>query len=227
MQATKVIKSKPVEAPRKTLERSKPSTVPPKVPPVDAARRELKVPAVRKSRAESCPRCPPRDRREGHPGPHGTASKPGCERRSRSRSSAPTTTADRDHRRGTSCSARPAAVAPKCREMSAGPGQRGEPRGVRAEARRACESHKAFTVIPPNPKKRREIQRKAEAELAALEALRLSRAMSYVSIDPSSVGGYLSLEEVRLKQQQEMMEAKKKQKPVSKGVSEQPAVLEC
>ncbi|XP_037311171.2 uncharacterized protein zgc:194621 [Pungitius pungitius] len=218
MQATKVIKSKPVEAPRKTLERSKP----PKVPPVDAARRELKVPAVRRSRAESCPRCPPR---EGHPGPHGTASKPGCERRSRS--SAPTTTADRDHRRGTSCSARPAAVAPKCREMSAGPGQRGELRGVRTEARRACESHKAFTVIPPNPKRRREIQRKAEAELAALEALRLSRAMAYVSIDPSSVGGYLSLEEVRLKQQQEMMEAKKKQKPVSKGVSEQPAVLEC
>ncbi|XP_077952345.1 uncharacterized protein LOC144390114 [Gasterosteus aculeatus] len=211
MQATKVIKSKPVEATRKTPERSKPS----KVPPVNAARRELKVPAVRKSRAESCPRCPPRDRREGLPGPRGTALKPSCARRSRSRSTAPTTAADPDHRRVTSCPVRHAAVTPKCREMSAGPGQRGEPPGVRTETRRACESHKAFTVIPPNPKKRREIQRKAEAELVALEELRLSRAMAYVSIDPSSVGGCLSLEEVRLKQQQEMMEAKKKQKPVS------------
>uniref|UniRef100_A0A673ASX0 Uncharacterized protein n=1 Tax=Sphaeramia orbicularis TaxID=375764 RepID=A0A673ASX0_9TELE len=50
------------------------------------------------------------------------------------------------------------------------------------------DHHKAFTVIPPNPKKRQEIQRKAEAELAALEELRLSRAMAYVSINPSSVG---------------------------------------
>uniref|UniRef100_A0A3B3VHF4 Translation initiation factor IF-2-like n=1 Tax=Poecilia latipinna TaxID=48699 RepID=A0A3B3VHF4_9TELE len=77
-----------------------------------------------------------------------------------------------------------------------------------------CFSHKAFTVIPPNPKKRREIQKKAEAELAALEELRLSRAMAYVSINPSSVGGCMSLEEVRLKQQQEMMQAKRKQKQV-------------
>ncbi|XP_039983507.1 uncharacterized protein zgc:194621 [Xiphias gladius] len=74
-------------------------------------------------------------------------------------------------------------------------------------------SHKAFTVIPPNPKRRREIQRQAEAELAALEELRLSRAMAYVSISPSSVGGCMSLEEVRLKQQQEMMQAERKQKP--------------
>lgn len=54
----------------------------------------------------------------------------------------------------------------------------------------------------------------AEAELAALEALRLSRAMAYVSINPSRVGGCMSLEEVRSKQQQEMMQAKRKQKPV-------------
>lgn len=140
-----------------------------------------------------------------------------------------------------------------------------------------CFSHKAFTVIPPNPKKRKEMQRselccycgwlhvvvltllfshvgvccfvtgwaEAEAELAALEELRLSRAMAYVSINPSSVGethtythekiicidvylicvrvcvltgGCMSLEEVRLKQQQEMMEAKRKQKPVWKEI---------
>ncbi|XP_054879840.1 synapsin-1-like [Poeciliopsis prolifica] len=64
-----------------------------------------------------------------------------------------------------------------------GPGPHGRPDG-----RPAVQSHKAFTVIPPNPKKRREIQKKAEAELAALEELRLSRAMAYVSINPSSVG---------------------------------------
>ncbi|XP_039473140.1 uncharacterized protein zgc:194621 isoform X2 [Oreochromis aureus] len=89
----------------------------------------------------------------------------------------------------------------------------------------ATLSNKAFTVIPPNPKKRREIQKKAEAELAALEELRLSRAMAYVSINPSSVGGCMSLEEVRSKQQQEMMLAKKKQKPMKKPVLEEASVL--
>ncbi|XP_040921696.1 uncharacterized protein zgc:194621 isoform X3 [Toxotes jaculatrix] len=89
----------------------------------------------------------------------------------------------------------------------------------------SIRNHKAFTVIPPNPKKRREMQRKAEAELAALEELRLSRAMAYVSINPSSVGGCMSLEEVRLKQQQEMMQAKRKQKPMKKQVMEQTPVL--
>lgn len=97
---------------------------------------------------------------------------------------------------------------------------------MRAEAKYATShSSKAFTVIPPNPKKRREIQKKAEAELAALEELRLSRAMAYVSINPSSVGGCMSLEEVRSKQQQEMMLAKKKQKPMKKPVLEETSVL--
>ncbi|KAJ8010798.1 hypothetical protein DPEC_G00078880 [Dallia pectoralis] len=54
-------------------------------------------------------------------------------------------------------------------------------------SRYAIQSHNAFTVIPPNPKKRTEIKQKAEAELAALEDLRLSRAIPYVSIEPSSV----------------------------------------
>ncbi|XP_075936638.1 uncharacterized protein LOC142937541 [Anarhichas minor] len=225
MQATKVIKSKPVEATRKTLEGTKPVTV---RPPVKGARNELRVPVVRKSRAASCPRCPQRDRCEGNAGAlQGAALKPSCESRSRSRSTAPKTTTNRDYRRATSSSVQRAAVTPKGREMSACPGQRGEGQGVRAEMTRASESHKAFTVIPPDPKRRREIQRKAEAELAALEALRLSRAMAYVSIDPSSVGGCLSLEEVRLKQQQDLMEAKRKQKPVKKQLMEQTAVLKC
>ncbi|KAM8823078.1 epithelial-stromal interaction protein 1 isoform 1-T2 [Spinachia spinachia] len=204
MQGTKVIKSRPAEATRKTRERSSPL----KGPPAHAARGELKVPAARKCRSESCPSRPARDRCEGRPG----TLKPSCERRSRSRSTASKTTAHPDHRRGL-------ISRHLGQEMSPAAGQRGEPQGVRTETRRACESHRAFTVIPPNPKKRREIQRKAEAELAALEALRLSRAMAYVSIDPSSVGGCLSLEEVRFRQQQEMMEAKKKQKPVSKRLS--------
>ncbi|KAK7118498.1 hypothetical protein R3I94_022107 [Phoxinus phoxinus] len=74
-------------------------------------------------------------------------------------------------------------------------------------------SQKAFTVFAPNPKKRQDIQQKAEAELAALEDLRLSRAMGYISISPSSVGGCLTLEEVRAKQQQEM-QIKRRQKQV-------------
>lgn len=74
-------------------------------------------------------------------------------------------------------------------------------------------SQKAFTVFAPNPKKRQDIQQKAEAELAALEDLRLSRAMGYISISPSTVGGCLTLEEVRAKQQQEM-QIKRRQKQV-------------
>ncbi|XP_073796669.1 uncharacterized protein isoform X1 [Danio rerio] len=53
----------------------------------------------------------------------------------------------------------------------------------------------------------------AEAELAALEDLRLSRAMGYISISPSTVGGCLTLEEVRAKQQQDL-QIKRRQKQV-------------
>ncbi|XP_045898000.1 uncharacterized protein zgc:194621, partial [Micropterus dolomieu] len=205
MPATQVIKQKPVEATRKTLEKPKPV----KVRAVNGTENELKVPAVRKSRASSCPRCPQRDSRcERSTGAQRAAVKTSCERRARSSSTANCPKTNPDCRRATN-SLKHAAVYPKCQEMAAGPGPR-EQRGVRAETKHASQSPKAFTVIPPNPKKRREIQRKAEAELAALEELRLSRAMAYVSINPSSVGGCMSLEEVRLKQQQEMMQAKRK-----------------
>ncbi|XP_051970852.1 uncharacterized protein zgc:194621 [Xyrauchen texanus] len=87
-------------------------------------------------------------------------------------------------------------------------------------------SQKAFTVFAPNPKKRQDIQQKAEAELAALEDLRLSRAMGYISIPPSTVGGCLTLEEVRAKQQQEM-QISRRQKQVKKCILETaPAVQE-
>ncbi|KAG5850397.1 hypothetical protein ANANG_G00081960 [Anguilla anguilla] len=73
----------------------------------------------------------------------------------------------------------------------------------------AFPSQKAYTVIAPNPKKRNEIQRKAEAELTALEDFKLRRAMGYVSIAPRRVGGCLTLEEVRNKQQKEMQMSQK------------------
>uniref|UniRef100_A0A4W4H626 Uncharacterized protein n=1 Tax=Electrophorus electricus TaxID=8005 RepID=A0A4W4H626_ELEEL len=77
------------------------------------------------------------------------------------------------------------------------------------------DSHKGFTVFTPNPNKRKDIQKKAEAELAALEDFPLSRAMGYVSLTPRPVGGRLTLEEVRIKQQQEMkIKDNKKQGPI-------------
>ncbi|KAF3703826.1 Epithelial-stromal interaction protein 1 [Channa argus] len=211
MPATKVIKPKPVEATRNSTEKIK--TVKAK-----AAETEPRVPAVRKSRASSCTRCPHRDRCDRTTaGAQGAASKTSCDRRARSNSTAPRASdngpkTNPDYRRATS-SVKHAAANPKGRETTACPGQRDQ-RSIRAEEKYASQSYKAFTVIPPDPRKRKEIQRKAEAELAALEELRLSRAMAYVSINPSSVGGCMSLEEVRLKQQQEMMEAKRKQKTV-------------
>ncbi|XP_033964942.1 epithelial-stromal interaction protein 1 [Pseudochaenichthys georgianus] len=197
MQSIKVIKSKQVEATSKKPEKSKAGKV----------------------RASSCQRCPQREKGEGGTVVRGPARKPSCERRGRSSSTAPRTATkwprtDPDYRR------RGSSVDPKCRELI-------EQQGVRAESKHVSHSfsNKAFTVIPPNPNKRREIQRKAEAELAALEELRLSRAMAFVSISPSTVGGCMSLEEVRLKQQQEMMQAKRKHKPMMKQLMEQTTVL--
>ncbi|KAK2814356.1 hypothetical protein Q5P01_000585 [Channa striata] len=201
MPATKVIKPKPVEPTRNAMEKTK-------MVKGRAAEGELRVPAVRKGRASSCPRCPQRDRSDRT---SAGASKTSSDRRTRSNSTAPRapeTCPRTDPRRATS-SAKQAGANPKCPETTPCPGQR-EPRSIRAEARNPSQS---FHCHPPDPKKRREIQRKAEAELAALEELKLSRAMAYVSINPSSVGGCMTLEEVRLKQQQEMMQAKRKQKP--------------
>lgn len=87
-------------------------------------------------------------------------------------------------------------------------------------------SHKAFTVIPPNPKKRIEIQKQAEAELAALEDLRLSRAMGYISLEPSSVGGSLTLEEVRHRQQQEMQTRRKQRQVKQYDLQTSPIVIQ-
>ncbi|KAI4807023.1 hypothetical protein KUCAC02_017801 [Chaenocephalus aceratus] len=191
MQSIKVIKSKQVEATSKKPEKSKAG----KVRTVNGTTSEPIVSSVRKSRASSCQRCPQREKGEGGTVVRGPARKPSCERRGRSSSTAPRTATkwprtDPDYRR------RGSSVDPKCRELI-------EQQGVRAESKHFShrirylatkKKENAFTVIPPNPNKRREIQRKAEAELAALEELRLRRAMAFVSISPSTVGernGYI------------------------------------
>ncbi|MBN3274027.1 ESIP1 protein, partial [Polyodon spathula] len=82
-----------------------------------------------------------------------------------------------------------------------------------------AQSHCAFTVIPPDQKKRNELQKKAEAELTALEDLKKRRSTGRVSITPSTVGGSLTMEEVRRKQQEEMKMAKSRLKSNKPGTS--------
>ncbi|XP_047423646.1 uncharacterized protein zgc:194621 isoform X2 [Mugil cephalus] len=175
MPITEAVTPKPTESTRKSVERAKPA----KTRAANSAESELKVPAVRKSRASSCPRGR-RERTTATTGLQGSASKTSCERRTRSICTAPKPAMNWPQ---TTSSLNHAAVQPKCREMTTC--QRDQ-RSVSAKGKYASQSHKAFTVIPPNPKKRREIQRR----------------------------GCLSLEEVRLKQQEEMMQAKRKQKSV-------------
>ncbi|KAM4718482.1 uncharacterized protein FYW61_016295 isoform 2-T2 [Anableps anableps] len=222
MPSTMILKPKPADAPRKSGA-ARPTAA------RSGADTEPRAAAVRKTRTSSCSRsAQPRDKSQR--GPAATAgaqgSKPSCERRARSTSAAPKPTGSRartepERRRATSSARLPDA---NPREGGGCPGLK-DLRVPGAGGKAVIQSNKAFTVIPPNPKKRREIQKKAEAELAALEELRLSRAMAYVSINPSSVGGCMSLEEVRLKQQQEMMQAKRKQKQVRKQVMEETPVL--
>ncbi|KAK9953199.1 hypothetical protein ABG768_017216 [Culter alburnus] len=138
----------------------------------------------RKNRASSCPRCT-----------HDTEYKPKATERS--------TKALKAKQSETLPRSKPATCAPKEQPM---------PKS-HSHALYEIHSQEAFTVFAPNPKKRQDIQQKAEAELAALEDLRLSRAMGYISISPSTVGGCLTLEEVRAKQQQEM-QIKRRQKQV-------------
>ncbi|XP_043961129.1 atherin [Gambusia affinis] len=199
MPSTLIVKPKPAEA-------SKGSR---------AARPTAEPRAARSGRSAR-----PRDKR----GPAAAAGTQGPKPRARSSSAAPKPAAAKPRTEPERRRARSSVRQPDAREGAGCPGLR-EKRGPGPDGRPAIQSHKAFTVIPPNPKKRREIQKKAEAELAALEELRLSRAMAYVSIHPSSVGGCMSLEEVRLKQQQEMMRAKTKQKQVRKQLVEETPVL--
>ncbi|XP_015250694.1 PREDICTED: uncharacterized protein LOC107097876 [Cyprinodon variegatus] len=232
MPSTMILKPKPAEVSKK----NKP------VRPTAACSRaggQLQAPSVRKTRASSCSRGPhQRDKSQRGPTVSNTGAqecKLTCEKRVRSASLAPKpsgakpaerSTGTEPGRRRASSSVRQADANPTLhsRGPTGGPAVK-ELRCSRSEGKKMIQSHKAFTVIPPDPKKRKEIQKKAEAELAALEELRLSRAVSYVSIDPSTVGGCMSLEEVRLKQQQEMMQARRKQKQMKKQMMEETSVL--
>ncbi|KAL1006584.1 hypothetical protein UPYG_G00074110 [Umbra pygmaea] len=187
---------------------------------------QLKVTVSHKPRASSCPRCVHRNQCDITQTHQGKVCDPRSDRRARSSStftkSTIATSKSAVFSQKTTTSPKSMVAFSKSNE-SAQPGQKEE----RMSRHRALpiQSHKAFTVISPNPKKRIEIQQKAEAELAALEDLRLSRTIPYVSIDPSSVGGCLSLEEVRLKQQQEM-QARRRQKQMKKFVlATSPVVL--
>ncbi|XP_061777359.1 uncharacterized protein zgc:194621 isoform X2 [Nerophis ophidion] len=134
----------------------------------------LRVPPLRGNRAASCPRAPQK----------GGPSKVSFERRTRSSSAAPGPDGLKGKR----------GLHAEWREGSEGPGQRGRG-GVQTQKKLAIQSHNAFTVIPPDPKKRREIQKR----------------------------GRMSLEAVRLRQQQEMMQTKRK--PMRKQLLEQTRVL--
>ncbi|XP_054621738.1 epithelial-stromal interaction protein 1 [Dunckerocampus dactyliophorus] len=195
MPSTKISKHKPAEeSPSKPRNKFK----------------ELQVPPLHKSRAASCPRASQK----------GGLAEVTCKRRTRSRSTAPRPNGLKGKQDLSLVNH--ALLDAQWRDGSKGPGQRGRG-GVQTQMKPGIQSHRAYTVIPPNPQKRQEIQRKAEAELAALEELRLSRTMANVTIKPSSVGGCMSLEEVRLKQQQEMMQAKRK--PIRKQRVQQTHIL--
>lgn len=144
MPSTKVLKPKPVEATRKTLENRKPA----RTRAASRTETELRVLAARKSRASSCPRYvqqqqqqQQRGRGQRAPsGEPGAASSSGCARRTQS--SAPKVTetgtrTDPDRRRVTS-SSRQAAVSAKCADATACAAPRAQ-RGVRTEAKFAIQ----------------------------------------------------------------------------------------
>ncbi|XP_051874323.1 rRNA 2'-O-methyltransferase fibrillarin-like [Pristis pectinata] len=78
----------------------------------------------------------------------------------------------------------------------------------------------AYSVTVPDQKKRIDLQKKAAAELAALEKLK-HRSIGQVSIIPSAVGGTLTQEEVRKKQQLAIDKARAKQNSTPMSVQEQ------
>ncbi|GCC32266.1 hypothetical protein chiPu_0010727 [Chiloscyllium punctatum] len=67
-------------------------------------------------------------------------------------------------------------------------------------------SYGAYSVTVPDQKKWSNLQKKATEELAALEKLK-RRNIGHVSITPRAVGGKLTQEEVRRRQQQNFSKA--------------------
>ncbi|XP_066566500.1 epithelial-stromal interaction protein 1 [Amia ocellicauda] len=112
--------------------------------------------------------------------------------------------------RNAKTSAKTAHANAKAKPEGATTSQKKEQRVQKTENGSTTQSYAAFTVIPPNPKKRNELKKKAEAELAALEDFRRRQLVGHVSIVPSTVGGILTLEEVRRRQQEELNTTQKR-----------------
>ncbi|CAB1349902.1 unnamed protein product [Coregonus sp. 'balchen'] len=186
MPTTRVIKQKPVieTKTRVVEEKTKPVETKP------ASISQLKVTAPRKPRATSCPRCIHSNRCETtNTHQQGKLCAPRCDRRARSTSTAPKSTLS-SSKSAVLCQ-KPTATSPKSTVTSS------KSKEAAQVAQKEERTHKAFTVIPPNPKKRIEIQQ----------------------------SGCLSLEEVRLKQQQEM-QARRRQRQMKKYMFEtSPVVL--
>ncbi|XP_041064202.1 uncharacterized protein zgc:194621 [Carcharodon carcharias] len=81
-------------------------------------------------------------------------------------------------------------------------------------AQKTIHSYGAYSVTVPDKKKWSDLQKKADAELAALDKLK-RRNNGHVSITPSTVGGTLTQEEVRRRQQQDFNKAKMAQPELS------------
>ncbi|XP_078420469.1 uncharacterized protein LOC144694018 [Cetorhinus maximus] len=79
---------------------------------------------------------------------------------------------------------------------------------------KTIHSYGAYSVTVPDKKKWSDLQKKADAELAALDKLKRWN-IGHVSITPSTVGGTLTQEEVRRRQQQDFNKAKMAQPELS------------
>ncbi|XP_043558584.1 uncharacterized protein zgc:194621 isoform X2 [Chiloscyllium plagiosum] len=77
---------------------------------------------------------------------------------------------------------------------------------LQESAPKTTYSYGAYSVTVPDQKKWSNLQKKATAELAALEKLK-RRNIGHVSITPRAVGGKLTQEEVRRRQQQNFSKA--------------------
>ncbi|XP_048460259.1 uncharacterized protein zgc:194621 [Rhincodon typus] len=85
---------------------------------------------------------------------------------------------------------------------------------LQKSAQKTTYSYGAYSVTVPDQKKRSNLQKKASAELATLEKLKRQN-IGHVSITPRAVGGTLTQEEVRRRQQQNFGKAEIAQPEIS------------
>ncbi|XP_048398329.1 uncharacterized protein zgc:194621 [Stegostoma tigrinum] len=85
---------------------------------------------------------------------------------------------------------------------------------LQRSARKTTYSYGAYSVTVPDQKKWSNLKKTASAELATLEKLK-RRNIGHVSITPRAVGGTLTQEEVRRRQQQNFSKAEIAQPEIS------------